>query len=121
MDTTPDKRASKGKEAKKRVWKQVFLTIRTNFDLTNFEEDRMAEWQGRHLHDEAGTIVTRKDVVFVSEYQSHEAREEAAKVLSESHKVAKNRAVPEWRNQVLEWRKRRKLWEWNTISLTCGR
>ncbi|MCJ1261905.1 hypothetical protein MMC22_001774 [Lobaria immixta] len=100
MDTTPDKRASKGKEAKKRVWKQVFLTIRTDFDLINIEEDPITEGQGRHLHDEDGTIVTRKDVVVVSEYQSHEAREEAAKVLTESHGVAKNRAVPEWRNQV---------------------
>lgn len=80
----------------------------------------VTEAPGLHHHDEDGMIVSNKLIVFPNEIKTHEKLEMAAKDLAERQRVARNQAIPLFRKGVLEWKKARQLWEYQTVTDTWG-
>ena len=96
-----------------RAGKLVHFTLSTkNMGITP-QLEVITEPPGWHLQDEKGTITSKSQTFFLRSFESQTRREQAAMEMAERHRIARNAALNTYVGEMLQWRKDRKLWEYN--------
>lgn len=98
-----------------RAGKLVYVTTK-RINHTKPIEEPINEPRRLPQLDEEGRMVSPDKVIFLDNYKTRKEREEAAAGLAERLRIERNLAILAYRRDMLNWRKERKIWEWNMLT-----